>query len=156
MTDKVQQLENKLLTMEEIFDTRVEMHNKQVLDLNNALQSTRDEYDTLRGRVIDLESTCIVTKEHNMKYLDNIRLCCMELLSLNVGVLNVEPIIRSVLKHTAGFSVKELPQKSTLVRMLAEMKGIAYCQLADVLAKEENLTLHSDGTTKFGEHYYSF
>lgn len=25
-----------------------------------------------------------------------------------------------------------------------------------MLAKEENLTLHSDGTTKFGEHYYSF
>ena len=142
--------------MEENFDTRVEMYDKQVLDLNNALQSTRDEYDTLRGRVIDLEFTCFETKEHNMKYLDNIRLCCMELLSLNVGVLNVEPIILSVLKHTAGFSVKELPQKSTLVRMLAEMKGIAYYQLADVFAKEENLTLHSDGTTKFGEQHYSF
>ena len=80
----------------------------------------------------------------------------MELLSLNVGILNVEPIIRSVLKHIAGFSIKELPQKATLVRMLAEMKGITYCQLAEVLAKDENLTLHSDGTTKFGEHYYSF
>ena len=156
VSDKVQQLENKLVTIEENFDARVEVHDKQVLDLKNALESTRDDYDTLRGRMNDLESACIETKEHNMKYLDNIRLCCMELLSLNVGILNVEPIIRSVLKHIAGFSIKELPQKATLVRMLAEMKGITYYQLAEVLAKEENLTLHSDGTTKFGEHYYSF
>lgn len=28
--------------------------------------------------------------------------------------------------------------------------------MAEMLSKEENLTLHSDGTTKFGEHYYSF
>ena len=51
------------------------MHDKQVLDLKNTLRSTRDEYDTLRGRVIDLESTCFETKEHNMKYLDNILDC---------------------------------------------------------------------------------
>ena len=43
-----------------------------------------------------------------MKYLDNIRLCC------------IEPIIQSILKHTAGFSVNELPQKTTLVRMLTQ------------------------------------
>ena len=44
----------------------------------------------------------------------------MELLSMNVGVMNVEPIIQSILKHTAGFSVNELPQKTTLVRMLTQ------------------------------------
>ena len=40
--------------------------------------------------------------------------------------------------------------------MLAKMKGITYYRLAEMLSKEENLTLHSDGTTKFGEHCYSF
>ena len=142
--------------MEESIDTRAEVHVKEVADLKNALESTRDEYDILVGRMNDLESACLETKEHKMKYLDNIRQCCMELLSLNVGVLNVEPIIRSVLQHCAGFSIKELPQKATLVRILAEMKGITYYQMAEMLSKEENLTLHSDGTTKFGEHYYSF
>ena len=66
----------------------------------------------------------------------------MELLSLN-----------GVLQHCAGFSIKELPQKATLMRMLAEMKGIAYYQLAEMLSTEENLTLHSDSTANFGEHY---
>ena len=141
--------------MKEKFDARAEVHDKQVSDLKGALECTRNEYDLLHGRVNDLESACFETKGHKMKHLDNIRQCCMELLSLNVGVLNVEPIIWCVLKHV-GFSIKELPQKATLVRMLAEMKGITYYQLAEVLSKEENLILYSDGTTKFGEHYYSF
>ena len=88
-----------------------------------------------------------------MKYQDNIRQCCMELLSLNISVLNIEPVIRSVLKHIADFSVIKLPQKATLVRMSAEMKGIAYNQLAEQLEREEDLTIHSDGTSKFGEHF---
>ena len=66
VSNKVQQLENKILTIEENFDARVEVHDKQVLDLKNALESTRDEYDTLRGRMNDLESACFKTNEHNI------------------------------------------------------------------------------------------
>ena len=40
--------------------------------------------------------------------------------------------------------------------MFAEMKGLACQQLAEELSKQENLTLHSDGTSKYGQHYYSF
>ena len=36
------------------------------------------------------------------------------------------------------------------------MKGLAYQQLSEELSKQENLTLHSDGTSKFGQYYYSF
>ena len=39
--------------------------------------------------------------------------------------------------------------------MYAEMKGLAYQQIEEV-SKQDNLTLHSDGTTKFGQHYGSF
>ena len=39
--------------------------------------------------------------------------------------------------------------------MYAEMKGLAYQQIEEV-SKQDNLTLHSDGTTKFGLHYGSF
>ena len=95
------------------------------------------------------------TKAHKQLYLDNVRQCCLELLSLNVGIRQVEPVIRSVLKNIAGFEVDALPQPGTLVRMYAEMKGLAYQQIEEV-SKQENLTLHSDGTTKFGQHYGSF
>ena len=36
--------------------------------------------------------------------------------------------------------------------MYAEMKGLAYQQIEEI-SKQENLTLHSDGTTKFDQHY---
>ena len=80
----------------------------------------------------------------------------MELLSTNVGIKNTEPVIRSVLKHVAGLVVVQLPQSTTLVQMLAEMKGLACQQLVEDLGDSDNLTLHSDGTSKFGQHYYSF
>ena len=75
---------------------------------------------------------------------------------MNVGIKNVEPVIRSVLKHIASIEVKALPQSTSLVRMFTEMKGLACQQLAEDLAKQDNLTLHSDGTSKYGQHYYSF
>ena len=55
-----------------------------------------------------------------------------------------------------GIVVDELPQSTTLVRMLAEMKGLSCQQIVEELRDHDNLTLHSDGTTKFGQHYYSF
>jgi len=73
-----------------------------------------------------------------------------------LGIKNVEPVIRSVLKHIASFEIKELPHPTTLTQMYSEKKGLVYQQLNEELQKEDNLTLHSDGTSKYGQHYYSF
>ena len=130
--------------------------NAKVAGLQGALEDVENERDCLLQRVEELESHTFQTKEHKKKYLDNVRQCCIELLALNVGIRNVEPVIRSVLKHMVSIEVKELPQSTSLVRMFAEMKGLACQQLAEELGKQENLTLHSDGTSKYGQHYYSF
>ena len=84
------------------------------------------------------------------------RLCSIKLLGMNVGISNVQPIIRCVLQHIASLEVKELPCTATLVRMLTEMKVLACQQLSEELSKQENLMLHSNGTSKFGQHYYLF
>ena len=89
VADHVQQLESKVVSIEEDFDARAKKHGKNLLDLKHVLEGTREECDKLRGRLNDIESKCIETKEHKMKYQDGIRLCCMELLSLNVGVLQL-------------------------------------------------------------------
>jgi len=104
--------------------------------------------------VADLESCTFETKEHKQKYLDNMRQCCIELLSMNVGIKNIEPIIRR--KHVTGMMVAELPHSTTLVQTLAEMKALSRQQLAEELGTSDNLTLHSDGASKFGQHYYSY
>lgn len=68
----------------------------------------------------------------------------------------VEPVIRSVLLNIASVEVGSLPKPSTLSGMLTEMKCIAYEQLSDELSSEDNITLHSDGTSKFGAHFGSY
>ena len=40
--------------------------------------------------------------------------------------------------------------------MYSELKGLTYQQVAEELSKTTNLTLHSNGTSKFGQHYGSF
>ena len=96
-----------------------------------------------------------MTFEHG-KYSDGVRQCCLELLSMNVGVKNVDPIIRTVLSSIAGITVDRLPKYTTIVEMLPEMKALAYKQIAEKLQVSQQLTLHSDGTSKFGQHYGSF
>ena len=43
-------------------------------------------------------------------------------------------------------------QSASLVRMLTELKCLSYQQIADELQGCENITLHADGTSKFGQH----
>ena len=72
---------------------------------------------------------------------------------MNVGVNNVAPIIRSVLTNIAGISVEGLPKYTATVQMLTELRRIAYQQIAEKLTETKHTTLHSDATTKYGQHY---
>ena len=128
----------------------------EVVLFKTFLQDSENEHNCLLERLQELVSHTIETKKHQRNYLDNVRQCYIELLSLNVGIKNIDLIIRYVFKQILSFEIKELPQTSTLIGMYSEMKGLAYHQLSEELQKGENLTLHSDGTTKFGQHHYLF
>ena len=130
--------------------------NKDIISLKQSLQNSENNYERWFERLQELELHMFETKEHQKKYLDSVRACCIELLSLNVGIKNVEPVIRSVLKHIVSFEIKELPHPTTLTQMYSEMKGLACQHLNEELQKGDNLTLHSDGTSKYGQHFYSF
>ena len=127
--------------------------NDEVVGLQGALTTVGNERDSSAHNCVGVT---FETKEHQNKYLDSVRQCCIELLSMIVGIKNVEPGIRCVLKHIVCMRIGELPQSSSLVRMLSEMKGLACQQLAEELNKQENLTLHSDGISKYGQHYNPF
>ena len=72
---------------------------------------------------------------------------------MNVGIQQVDSVIRSALKNIAGMKeVDKLPKPASLVRMLTELKCLSYQQIADELQGCENITLHADGTSKFGQH----
>ena len=154
--DEREELLCRMTEMEEQFMQCIERLEAKISDMSTSLDVAKSERDHLADRLHQLESHRLTTKEHQQKYLDSVRQCCIELLSLNVGVKQIEPVIRSVLQNVAAMDVDLLPAPSTLTNMLAEMKGLACQQLCEVLSQEENLTLHSDGTSKYGMHYVGF
>lgn len=127
--------------------------------LSEEVESLECENLELRETVEELleENDEIIAYE-NGKYKDNIRSCCYELLSLNVGVKNIEKVILSVLRNTAERSVDRLPCKTTLCEMMIESLTVAQAQLGEKLTEvgSDFFTLHTDGTTKFGEHFGTY
>ena len=149
------EIQLKYVQLESEHSSKIIFLENEIKQLHAILKEKESTTEQLFERLNEIDGKLLKTKAHKQLYLDNVRQCCLELLSLNVGIRQVEPVIRSVLKNIAGFEVDALPQPGTLVRMYAEMKGLAYQQIEEV-SKQENLTLHSDGTTKFGQHYGSF
>ena len=132
-------------------------------DLKQSLKAKDSEYEALLIENEELLeersgiSRAVQTFDDKARtYKDTVRQCCMELMSLNVGAKNVDPIIRTVMSNIGGIEVERLPKYSTLVAMLSEMKVIACAQLSEELQDCHQTTLHSDGTTMFGHHYGSF
>ena len=147
---------SKFEELQSNYDLKIKMLKTEITQLHTSLDEKQSTSEQLRERLNEIDTKLLKTKEHKQLYLDNVRQRCLELLSLNVGIRQVEPVIRSVLKNIAGYEVNNLPQTGTLVRMYSEMKGLACQQVAEELSETTCLTLHSDGTSKFGQHYGSF
>ena len=77
-----------------------------------------------------LKSDDIISFEGG-KYTDDIRACYYELMSMNVGLRNIEPIIRSVLNKIAHKTIGRLPSYALASQMLAESLVVAQAQLAE-------------------------
>ena len=107
-----------------------------------------------------LESILKDTEVHTFeggRYTDDVRACIYELLSLNVGVHNIAPIICSVLGCLMHKSVSRLPSYGLTCQMMLESLTVAQAQLGDeLLQAPDSATLQTDGTTKFGEHFSTY
>ena len=135
--------DSQLLKMENCFDACMELLEKRKEDLMREVEIGRNERDQLVERLREFKSQTLKTKQNKQLYPDSVRQCCMELMSLNVSIQNVEKVIRSVLQHIAGMNVENLPKLSTLIQMTSEMKGHACQQLAEQLTRMKDLTLHN-------------
>ena len=108
-------------------------------------------------KLLNLLHSDIISTFEGGKYTDDVRACVYELLSLNVGVSNIAPIIRCVLKSIAHKSVARLPSHGLTCQMILESLTVAQAQLGDQLSQAGRFnTLQTDGTTKFGEHYGTY
>ena len=107
-----------------------------------------------------LESVLKDTEVHTFeggRYTDNVQACIYELLSLNIGVRNVAPIIRCVLRCLIHKSVSRLPSYALTCQMILESLTVPQAQLGDELSQVSGYTtLQTDGTTKYGEHFSTY
>ena len=69
------------------------------------------------------------------RYTDDVRACCYELLSLNIGVNNIKPVITAVLNGIAHKEVDRLPRRSVLCNMMVECLTIAQAHLGEELSQ---------------------
>ena len=98
-----------------------------------------------------------ITTFENGKYTNDIRACIYELLSLNVGVRNISPIIKCVLKNVVHKKAQRLPSYGLTCSMILESLAVLQAQLGQELSDFDGFsTLQTDGTTKFGNKYAAY
>ena len=118
----MEHLKLSVTKVENDFDAQSKYLNEKIAELSSALDATHDDSEQLRHRVAELETEMVETLANRKGYLDSVRQCCAELLNLNVGVANVKPVIRSVLKQVSGFEVQALPAPTALMQILTETR----------------------------------
>ena len=134
------------------------VHVASESDDSDASGDTAERVRELEVKVDELSEALDELKSEKVHTIDTghynhkIRECCMKLMSHNVSIRNVDACIRAVL-DLVGRDISQLPKKST---MMVESRSLAHLQLADKIPKQSSNTLHSDGTTKFGEKFGGF
>lgn len=113
--------------------------NELELALNNLKQEKKDLLDKNAELINEIKCLEKVNFYEERKYSDNLRLCIMELLNYNVGVLKVEPVLRSVFK-LLNIECDKLPQHTTINEMLIESRSLAHMQIAEVLTTSSDFT----------------
>eukprot|EP00058_Branchiostoma_floridae_P012818 XP_002598306.1 hypothetical protein BRAFLDRAFT_69659 [Branchiostoma floridae] len=104
------------------------------------------ENKELHGRMTRfLEAEDIKTFQ-DRKFTDEVRHVYMSLLSMDAGIQNIEPIIRTILKKLAGVEVGRLPKYSTARMMFAEARCLSQIHLADVVSSADELWLSIKNT----------
>lgn len=69
---------------------------------------------------------------------------------------NVEPVIRKVISNLTHLSIGCLPSHTALCRMMLERLALSKIQLGETLKDLNHLTIQTDSTTKYGDHFATF
>ena len=122
--------------------------------LKEQVNFLENENEEMRERIEELMKNQEIKTFENGKYNDTVREVYAALLSMNVGVNNVEQIVRTVLNKLCGVKIGRLPKKTFAEMMLIEAKALAQIQSIESIVNSGNTcTLHTDGTKRKGREY---
>ena len=123
---------------------------KEINDLQHSVEYLND----LRNENL-ANKRVIMFDEDKKRYLPHLKECVYELLQCNVSAGQVSNVIESILKMV-GLTANKLPCKSSVLLMNLQRLYLAHSQLCEVFSQENNTTLITDETTKFGNKYMGY
>lgn len=137
-----------------------EQHDIEIENFEYEKKDLNEQIKGLEKVNAFLEGDTIATFE-NGKYTNEVRECCMQLVTEGNVSLNKLPIvITSVLKNLTGKLPERLPSKSLISsRLMVEAKIVACKQACEAMLTNYKPTeakgnvLHQDATTKYHDHY---
>ena len=100
----------------------------------------------------------IKTKE-NGQYTEAVRATYQDLVTMGVGINNIEHVVHTVLTNFTNMNIECLPKGTFARLMYTESRRLSQLQMAEELLKDyenSSRTLHTDGNSKFGKHYGTY
>ncbi|CAC5367583.1 unnamed protein product [Mytilus coruscus] len=123
------------------------------LNLKQHVYFLENENEEMKEKLEELMKNKEITTFENGKYNDTVHEVCAVLLVANVGVKNVEHIVKTVLNKLGGVKIDRLSKKTFAEIMLVDAKALAQIQSVDAMINSDACTLHTDGTKRKGREY---
>ena len=147
--NKKKSSENDILATS--YNVRISELKQQILILENEKCEVEDKLSSYMKGVIK-------TKE-NGQYTDAVRATYQVLVTMGVGISNIEHVVHTVLTNFTNMNIECLPKGTFARLMYTESRRLSQLQVAEELLKDyenSSRTLHTDGTSKFGKHYGTY
>ena len=131
----------------------------KIRELDQVIKCMENENSFLKEKTNDLENKQLTLFQKG-QYCNKAREAYQDLVfDGGVSANKVEEVVNTVLTKIAGIQVDRLPKSTYAKDMGIEVRSMAQYHVASELSAEfecQNMTLHSDGTTKFGHSYTTF
>ena len=88
-------------------------------------------------------------------YSAKLREIIYEFRSRDIALQHINPLIQSVLSLVnTCIAIEDLPSSATSAKLNSELGQVSRIQLIEEIKNSEHITMHRDGTTKKGRHFY--
>jgi hypothetical protein len=158
LEEKIENVENIDVCGNENISAQLELMTSKNVKYQEEIQNLKSEIHILHNeidRLTNLQNdTVFLYNEDKNEYISELHACVYTLLNNHVATEHVSCVIESVLK-LVDKKANKLPSKSTIKNWALERSFLARKQISE-LSGNENLTLYSDESSKYGQKWGSF
>lgn len=131
--------------------------NEKVKTLENENVKLLNEIDKLNIELLEKKNVELRIKEEGNRYNDNVRKTVLSLKEANIPSRRCSEVIKIVASNLFEheFDKQDLPSHQTVLNICDEGHVLARVQVADQMLASDNVTLHTDGTSRDQKKYVS-